>query len=468
MNINDTICAIATAEGLGAISIIRLSGINTFAITQKIFTPLNGAKQLKKQKSHTIHLGYIMDEERVVDKVLLSIFKNPHSYTGEDVVEISCHGSNFIQNKILEILIKKGARLAKPGEFTMRAFFNGKIDLSQAEAVADLIASESTDEQQIALQQMRGGFSSELSVLRQKLIDFTALIELELDFSEEDVDFANREDLSELLESIKIKIKELVESFEYGNVIKQGVNVTIAGKPNAGKSSLLNTLFNEEKAIVSEIAGTTRDVIEDVLVIEGIKFRFFDTAGLRTTDDKIEIEGVKKAKEKISQSKFLLYLFDRNDTSPEEIIKEIKSLYHKNLTIFLIENKIDLNDGFLQDNFISEITKELFDKYSKNIIRISAQDVESVKKLKAKLKSTVASLKNNSSTIITNTRHLESLTKVLQSIAEAQKGLDINLSGDLLSFHLKEALFYIGEITGEVDLDKDILGTIFGKFCIGK
>ncbi|CAG0900144.1 unnamed protein product [Cyprideis torosa] len=358
--------------------------------------------------------------------------------------------------------------MAEAGEFTLRAYMNGKMDLSQAEAVADLIASEHKAAHDIAMQQMRGGFSDELKALRTQLIDFTALIELELDFSEEDVEFANREQLNELIHNLKRKIQSLADSFSYGQAIKEGVPVAIAGKPNAGKSTLLNALFNEEKAIVSDIAGTTRDAIEDVLTLEGIKFRFIDTAGLRDTTDEIEAIGVARAKEKVQNARILLYLFNREEDTIEEIVAQIKALHHENLTLFLVENKIDRSGGFHASPFINQLQEALFGAYTQTIIGISSLEKTGLDALKNLLVQEVEAMKLTGTTVVSNSRHKAALDAANNSLIQVAQGLQMNLSGDLLAQDLREALAHIGSITGEIDVDEDILGSIFGKFCIGK
>ncbi len=462
----EPIAALATAPGMAAIAVIRVSGKNIFPLVDNIFKAKNKSKKIATASSHSLLFGDILEDDKIVDEVLVSIFKNPHSYTGENTVEISSHGSPYIQQRILELLYKQGIRPAKEGEFTQRAYLNKKLDLSQAEAVMDLIASESEADHQIALQQMRGGFSNRLKDLREQLIEFASLLELELDFSEEDVEFANREKFNTLLNEISKVLKEMIASFQYGNVIKEGVPVAIAGKPNAGKSSLLNALFNEEKAIVSDIAGTTRDSIEDTLVIEGYKFRFIDTAGLRNTEDSIEKIGVKKAKEKVSQAKVLLYLFDEKDTTAEEIIHDVKKLYHSDLKVILVQNKIDTTGGFQASELKTKVRNALLNE-SSDMLGISAQNPESVKMLTRQLVQYIQDLPQGN-IIVSNSRHLNALRQALISIQQTQEGLNAGISGDFIAQDVRQALYHIGEITGEVDVDQDILGTIFGRFCIGK
>ena len=463
----DTIVAISTAQGIGAIAVIRLSGHEAISIADKVFKKPTG-ESLASQHSHSVHFGAIYHGERLLDEVVVGLFKNPKSYTGEDVIEISCHGSVYIQQEILKLLLQNGARLANPGEFTLRAFLNGKLDLSQAEAVADVIASESQAAHEVAIQQMRGGFSTEIEDLRQQLINFTALIELELDFSEEDVEFANRSELEKLLITIQSKLKSLADSFAYGNVLKEGIPVAIAGKPNAGKSSLLNALFKEEKAIVSDIAGTTRDAIEDTLILKGIKYRFIDTAGLRETSDQIESMGIERAKEKIAKAKILLYLYDRMDSVPEEVIRDVKTLYHDKLIVILVENKIDQYGGFFENDFNTQVMTELSGKYTSTLTGISCFDEATINALKGLLEWEVSEMKSSSEVVVANVRHYNAMIKTLEAIGSVQQGLEEGLSGDLLAVDLKEALYALSEITGAIDVDKDILGTIFGKFCIGK
>ncbi|MBC3759118.1 tRNA uridine-5-carboxymethylaminomethyl(34) synthesis GTPase MnmE [Hyunsoonleella sp. SJ7] len=465
MIINDTIVALATPSGAGAIAIIRLSGKDAIKLAEKQFKSVSG-KLLGKQKTHTIHLGHIIDETKTMDEVLVSVFKNPNSYTGEDVVEISCHGSNYIQQEIIQLFLRKGCRMANAGEFTLRAFLNGKLDLSQAEAVADLIASDNEASHQIAMQQMRGGFSSEIAKLREELLNFASLIELELDFAEEDVEFADRTQFKDLIERITFVLKRLIDSFAVGNVIKNGIPVAIVGEPNVGKSTLLNALLNEERAIVSDIAGTTRDTIEDEITIGGIGFRFIDTAGIRNTKDVVESIGIKKTFEKIEQAQVVIYLFDAESifaqkSSVESIAVEIEKIKNKHpqKPLVVIANKIDA---------ISE--KEL------NVLKVSIDDI---KLISAKTKKGVEDLKialtnfvntgalRNDETIVTNTRHYDALLKAFEEIQKVQHGLETGLSGDLLAIDIRQALYHFGEITGEIT-NEDLLGNIFANFCIGK
>lgn len=464
-SLKDTIVALATPNGSGAVAMIRLSGEEAIKIADSVFESTHQQKRLIHQKSHTIHLGMVKDGKHSIDQALFSIFKAPHSYTGENVVEISCHGSVFIQQQIIELLIKKGARMADPGEYTLRAFLNGKMDLSQAEAVADLIAANSEAAHQTALSQMRGGFSKELKTLRKELIHFASLLELELDFSTEEVEFADRKMLGELLEKLNTRLKYLSDSFSLGNVMKEGVPVAIIGAPNAGKSTLLNVLLNEERAIVSNIAGTTRDAVEDEIVLHGIRYRFIDTAGIRATEDEIEKIGIKKTFEKIKKSSIVLYLIDAEKVRVKQQrhylneIKRIVSDYPDKKIIILI-NKSDLQ----------EVLPPLspFESCAKTLC-ISAKNKTGIPKLINELiKSIEGNNTTNLQTIVTNTRHYEALIKTLKCIAEIKAGLAAGLSNDLLALDVREALNYLGQITGEIDIDKDILGTIFGKFCIGK
>ena len=460
-----TIIANSSAAGTAAISTLRLSGENAIDLVSSSFKSKSG-KKLSDQKSHTIHLGRIHNNGTEIDEVLVSVFKAPNSYTGENVVEISCHGSTYIQQEILQLFIRKGANPAQPGEFTLRAFLNKKMDLSQAEAVADLIASESKAAHEVALNQMRGGYTQELILLRQKLIDFASLITLELDFSEEDVEFADRKELFVLLDEIQMKIKSLSDSFAYGSVIKKGVPVAIIGKPNAGKSSLLNALLNDNRAIVSSTAGTTRDTIEDTLTIEGIHFRFIDTAGLRETTDEIEAIGVAKAKEKALKAKVLLYLYDRNDANLNKIIKDINEFMRDDLILIPVQSKVDLNKNGVNE-FDSALTKELNSKKILQPIKISTFDNASIESLKKFLFIQVSQMASNQDVIITNIRHYDALQNVLKAILNIKNGLDQKISGDLLSVDINEALMHLGEITGEITTE-DLLGNVFANFCIGK
>lgn len=462
----ETIVALATPSGAGAIAIIRLSGANAISIASKMFVSISG-KDLEKQASHTVHLGNIMDGSRVIDQVLATLFKNPYSYTGEDVVEFSCHGSAYIQQQIIQLALKKGCRTAKAGEFTLRAFLNGKMDLSQAEAVADLIASDNEATHQMAMQQMRGGFSNEIQNLRQELLNFASLIELELDFSEEDVEFADREEFQQLVTRITTVLKRLIDSFATGSVLKQGIPVAIVGEPNVGKSTLLNALLNEERAIVSDIAGTTRDTIEDELSIGGIGFRFIDTAGIRDTSDTIEELGIQKTFEKMHQAQVILFLinsnsFIQNKNSLPEVIQLRDRFPSK--PFLLVCNKIDSLDEKQKKHLRQRLTK----LPETEVLEISAKEKLGLETLKDKLLSFVntGALRNNE-TIVTNSRHYDSLLKALEEMIRIQEGLDMNLTGDLLAIDIRQALHYFGEITGEITND-EVLGNIFANFCIGK
>jgi len=460
-----TIIALSSAPGSGAIAIIRLSGEDALSKTDLFFKSKSG-KKLSESSGYSISYGDLVEKDEVIDEVVVSVYKAPHSYTGENIIEISCHGSNYIQQRILTLFTDAGVRLASPGEFTLRAYLNNKKDLSQAEAVGDLIASESKEEHRVAMEQMRGGYSDEIEVLREKLIHFKSLIELELDFSEEDVEFADRSDLKTLLNELEGKLSSLIDSFTYGNVIKEGVTVTIAGKPNAGKSSLLNAIVNEDKAIVSNIPGTTRDAIEDVTNINGVKYRFIDTAGIRETTDEIESIGVARAKSKIDSSRILIYLFDRSDITENELIKEVKSYLRDDLQVYLVENKIDLLNNSNTDTYKDNL-KSLINENNVSFYRISALDSDLVSGLK-ELISKNLKLSSQSNIIITNSRHLEALNNSLKAIESVKKGLKEGLSGDLLSIDLNDSIINISIITGKIDIDHDILGSIFSKFCIGK
>jgi tRNA modification GTPase len=455
-NKEETIVALATPNGIGAIGVIRLSGPDAIEIANSVFK----GKDLTKQESHTIHFGQITDGDIVLDEALVSLFVAPRSYTRENVVEISCHGSNYIIESIIKLLIKSGARSAKPGEFTLRAFLNGQLDLSQAEAVADLIASNSKASQQVAMQQLRGGFSNQLQALREQLVTFASLIELELDFSEEDVEFANRDQLKQLVHDITKVIGQLIQSFELGNVIKNGVNTVIAGRPNAGKSTLLNALLNEERAIVSHIPGTTRDTIEEILNINGINFRLIDTAGIREATDTIEQIGVARTMEKISQSALLVYVYDALVTTVEELNKDIEALQKPGITILVVANKIDL--------LITEEKKSPIQTLSTESISISAKEKRHIDELKHKIyTSAVKHQLNGDETLVTNVRHLEALQKTESALVRLLQGIDNQVTSDFLAMDIKQALHYLGEITGAVTTD-DLLDNIFSKFCIGK
>ena len=450
MNNQDTIIALATPQGIGAIGVIRLSGRGAIAITQKVWR----GKDLTVQSSHTIHYGHIVDGDKELDEVMVSLFRAPKSFTTEDVIEISCHGSPFILEQILQLLINKGARMAEPGEFTLRAFLNGRIDLSQAEAVADLIASNSAASHDIAIKQIRGGFANQIKDLRAQLVNFASLIELELDFSEEDVEFVHRDELIKIIEKIKAVLLPLIESFKLGNVIKNGVNVVIAGRPNAGKSTLLNTLVNEERAIVSHIAGTTRDTIEEVLNIDGVLFRFIDTAGLRATDDSIEAMGVQKSMEKIDQADLVVYLYDVNTTSEQELKQEIEKLQVDREKLLVVGNKADLSVAI--------------NSKDETNLNISAKEKAGIAELKqAFINKVIDKTLASQNTIVANIRHYEALKNAYSTLDEVLLGIDTRITTDLIAFELRRALEYLGEISGEVTND-EILENIFSKFCIGK
>lgn len=463
-NLTDTIIALSTPPGAGAIGVIRLSGPKSIEIVNEAFD----GKDLTKQEGYTVHFGKIRDDEdKVIDEVLATLFKGPKSYTKEDVVEISCHGSSYIIEQIIHLFLRKGVRSANRGEFTLRAFLNGQMDLSQAEAVADLIASDSASSHEIAMKQMRGGFSDQIKELRQELIDFAALIELELDFGEEDVEFADRGRLESLVEKIQAVIKKLIDSFHLGNVIKNGVATVIAGRPNAGKSTLLNALLNEERAIVSDIAGTTRDTIEESLNIEGINFRFVDTAGIREAKDTIESIGVDKAMSEIQKSTVALHVVDISDTTPEMVWSDIESFKIANSRFVIILNKMDLNpsdshrispEDYYKESLISE----------KNIITTSALNKMNIEALKEHLYKTVIEHPElMDQTIVSNTRHYDALHKSYESLAAVLNGLRTGITGDFVAMDIRQALHYLGEITGEIHTD-DLLESIFTRFCIGK
>jgi tRNA modification GTPase len=456
MSLTDTIVALATPAGTGAIGVIRLSGADAIQIANSIFT----GKDLSKQASHTLHFGKISDGQVVIDEVLVSIFIAPNSYTKENSVEISCHGSAYIISQIIKLILSKGARMAKAGEFTMRAFLNGQLDLSQAEAVADLIASQNAASHQIAMNQMRGGFSTELQGLRSELINFASLVELELDFSEEDVEFANRAQMKNLILQILKVITRLINSFELGNVIKNGIPVVIAGKPNVGKSTLLNALLNEERAIVSEIAGTTRDTIEDEMSIQGLRFRFIDTAGIRETDDLVEAQGVARSIAKINSSAVILYVYDVAETSLlelQEIISEFKPILEKNnSTLFLVQNKSDQAGA---------TPHEIAGLRSIPISALNKTGLQTLENELVKLVD-IAALASGES-IVSNLRHTEALGNAAAALQKVLNGIDHPITSDFLAIDIKQALYHLGEITGSISTD-DLLDNIFSKFCIGK
>ncbi|MCU7547878.1 tRNA uridine-5-carboxymethylaminomethyl(34) synthesis GTPase MnmE [Chitinophagaceae bacterium LB-8] len=451
----DTIVALATPPGVGAIGVIRLSGKQAIDIVNSLFH-----KDLHQQKTHTIHVGFLKDHSEVLDEVVVSLFKGPRSYTGEDVIELSCHGSPFIQQRIIDTCLAKGARLAKPGEFTLRAFLNGRLDLTQAEAVADLIASNTEASRKTALNNIRGGFSRVLSELREQLIKFSALIELELDFSQEDVEFADRTELEHLVKKIKVQTEQLLDSFRLGNVIKNGVSVAIIGKPNAGKSTLLNAFLNEDRAIVSDIPGTTRDTIEEVINIDGILFRLIDTAGIRDhSHDVIETVGIEKSLQKMKQADIVLYLFDVHEMLLAEVEAVAAEMQHQQLLYLLVGNKTDAEDD--------ETIRNKFSSCS-GVIYISAQSQLHLEVLKERMVDIVLQDKaQTESTIVTNARHYHALQQVNSSLQDITEGLNSQLPGDLLALDIRRCLQYLGEITGEVTND-DQLDYIFSKFCIGK
>lgn len=460
---NDTICALATANGVGALGIIRVSGNEALLIVQKSFP----GKNLEKQKSHTIHYGYFMDGDEAVDEVMISIFLAPKSFTTENSVEIAFHGSPHIGKRILETLIKNGARMAKAGEFTLRAFINGRIDLSQAEAIADVIASENEASRKVAISQLKGGITNEISVLRTDLLNFVSLIELELDFAEEDVEFADRSALTLLLNKIETKLDSLIESFQYGNAIKNGTAVAIIGKPNAGKSTLLNALLKEERAIVSNIAGTTRDTIEEVLHIKGHAFRLIDTAGLRETTDEIEAIGVRKAREKVENAQILVYLADAATADFTADIDMIQSLVRDDLKLIICATKIDEVTP-PQYEKAEEIFRNALSNNEFDFIKISAVENQNIQDLKNELSSYVEQLKaSENNVVITNQRHFEALRKSLEAVHQVNEAISFRISTELLAYELRNALEHLGEISGEVTND-EVLGNIFSKFCIGK
>lgn len=466
---NDTICAISTASGAGAIALIRISGPDTFKLLKQLFRPKNKTLDLNKVAGFTMHLGDLYDGIDMIDEILLGVFRAPNSYTGEDLAEISCHGSPYIQKKILELLINNNIRLAKAGEFTLRAFLNGKYDLSQAEAVADLIASNSKTSHDLAINQMRGCYSIKIKDLRDQLVNFASLLELELDFSEEDVEFASRANLHELLFTIKKEIIILIDSFALGNVLKEGIPVTIIGKPNVGKSTLLNAILNEERAIVSETPGTTRDFIEDTITIQGINFRFVDTAGIHDSQDRIEKIGIERTFEKIRQSKIVLYVFDVSEVSCDEIentLKEFREFLRKNISEPGTENKKFILIGNKTDQLVESPKgmKELFDL---DCVFASAKRKENIDLIIEKLIKAVDSEQYIDSTIVSSVRHFEALNKALESIDAVEEGINSNISTDLIAIDMRNALFHLGEITGEVTND-ELLENIFGRFCIGK
>ena len=446
---SESICAISSPPGIGGVSLIRISGAESFSVVEKIFS-----KSLKDTSGYRVLYGKIIEKKQIIDDVIVSVFKNPHSFTGENTVEINCHGSIFIQQKIIELLINNGARLALPGEFSKRAFLNGKLDLSQTEAIADLINSKSSAAHEIAIKQLKGGISSELKILRNKLIEFASLIELELDFSEEDVEFADRTHLNELIHDLITHIDQLKKSFQYGNAIKNGVSTVIAGRPNAGKSTLLNNILNENRAIISSIPGTTRDTIEEIITINGIDFRLVDTAGIRNTEDEIEKIGVAKTLEKINQSSLVIYIYDSWSTNQKEVDEDLRKYIENKVPCLVIANKIDLlksSENIRKDHLTAslkinpntmEIKESIFELFERNNVQ-------------------------NESVIISNMRHFEALELAYNELIKVEKGLSENIPGDLIAMDIRQVLYYIGTITGNISSD-ELLGNIFANFCIGK
>ncbi len=463
----DTIIALATAHGMGAIAVLRISGEKAITIVSDCFL-MKGKKRLADRSSHTVHLGTINDGERIIDQVLVTLFKSPQSYTGEDVVEISCHGSTFIQQELLQFFLNRGCRMADPGEFTLRAFLNGKMDLSQAEAVADLIASDSAASHRVAIQQMKGGFSNDIKQLRDELLHFASMIELELDFAEEDVEFADRTKLQELLTKISNVLKKLIDSYALGNVLKNGIPTAIVGEPNVGKSTLLNALLKEDRAIVSEIAGTTRDSIEDEMIIGGVSFRFIDTAGIRPTQDVVESIGIKRTYEKISNASLVILLVEaidylNKDSDIQKRLEELNDSY-PDKSLLLVLNKSDE----LDIEYKKAVIRQLENNRNVNSVLISAKNGEGIDSLQHKLLEFIdQGVLGKDQTVVTNSRHYEALLKALQDIEQVQLALNQGLSGDLMAIDIRQALHHLGEITGEITTD-DLLGNIFANFCIGK
>jgi tRNA modification GTPase len=460
---DDTIVAPATANGIAALGVIRISGKNAFTIVNQVFK----GKDLSKQATHTIHYGHIVDGEELIDEVLVSVFIGPRSFTAEDSIEISCHGSPYIQRQIVELLSRHGARLAEPGEFTMRAYLNGRLDLAQAEAVGDIIASDNRSQLDLALKQMRGGLSNSLQILRVGLLDFISLIELELDFGEEDVEFADRSKLRTQVGDLMLAIRPLLDSFKYGNAIKNGIPVAIVGRPNAGKSSLLNALLSEERAIVSEIAGTTRDTIEEEIHIEGISFRFIDTAGIRSTEDKIEKIGIEKALQKITEAGIVLYIYDLSTISLEALKSDIEMVKSKNTKaqILVLGNKLDQTPSLNTSELLSALNTEEINYHFE--ISLNEAKHEVLHQLRKMLWDMAQLNQNSSDTIVTNTRHYNCLKEAIEALEHVLVLMAQSASSDLLAFELKRAVNAIGDITGQISND-EVLGNIFGKFCIGK
>ena len=458
---NDNILALASPSGIGAISMIRISGPESISIADKIFIGVEKIK-LIDQKANSVQLGYIVEDDRTIDKVLITVFRNPKSYTGEDLVEISCHGSIFIQESIIQLLLNHNCRVANPGEFTMRSFLNGKMDLSQAESVADLISSNTEASHRLAMNQMRGGFKNDINDLRTELVNFASLIELELDFSQEDVEFANKKELNKLLDKITFNLKKLIDSFKTGNVIKNGIPIAIVGEPNTGKSTLLNTLLNEERAIVSSIAGTTRDTIEDQININGVNCRFIDTAGIRNTDDEIETIGIERTFKKMNESEIIIFLIDYSTLNHEKLnyfvnyLTEIDNKFPNTKLITLL-NKIDIKS----ETLVSDL-----DEF--NPILISAKNRLNIDKLKDEIISYVNNLTSQiDNSTISNSRHYDLLNKTYEEIHKVKISISKNISSELLAIDIKQAIYFLGELTGEISND-EVLGNIFSKFCIGK
>lgn len=462
----DTICAVSTAPGIGAIAIVRLSGTSAIEITDKVFTSVKAGKKLADAKSHTAHFGTIRtDEGEIVDEVVATLFRGPHSFTGEDSVEISCHGSSFIQQKIIELLLAHGCRMALPGEYTQRAFMNGRMDLSQAEAVADVISSNSSAAHRLAMKQLRGGFAQELSMLRDKLLKFVSLIELELDFSEEDVEFADRKDLRDLSDEIERKIHTLADSFHYGNAIKNGIPVAIVGETNVGKSTLLNWLLNEDRAIVSDVHGTTRDVIEDTMQVNGVLFRFIDTAGIRKTSDKVEALGIERTFKKIDEARIVMVVLDGTEESEKnKLFLTQNQSFWEGKEVFVLLNKIDLIDEAKRAEL-----KALVAEYKLTALAISAKkDINKETVMQELTRRSGVDKAETEGVVVTNLRHYEALKNALSAIERVREGLAANLSGDLLSRDIRDCLFFLGDITGGEITNDEVLGNIFKNFCIGK
>jgi tRNA modification GTPase len=460
-----TICAISTSPGSGAIAVIRLSGSEAVSITGKIFRSPNKTKKLEYQPANTLHFGQIIWKDEVIDEVVVALFRAPHSFSGEDIVEISCHGSAYIQQKILEILVENGARLARPGEFTQRAFLNGKMDLSQAEAVADVIASSNAAAHKLALNQMRGGYSKEINELRDQLLHFTAMVELELDFAEEEVEFADRTELRKLAEKLELLLRKLKNSFQLGNVIKNGIPVAIVGETNVGKSTLLNALLNEDKAIVSEIHGTTRDVIEDVVIIHGTAFRFFDTAGIRETIDHIETLGIERTYHKLTEATVVLLVVDTQNSFPvvKGRIDKIRNRITNGQQLIIVANKIDVG----KKETIEQLEKLELGENEKRVF-IVAREKQNLDELIDLMTNAVnTDVLNQEDVIVSNARHYEILKNAHAAIERVLNGLDTGITGDFLSQDIRECLHYLGEITGEITTH-EVLGHIFKNFCIGK